>query len=272
MGPAASESDVSHDYRGKPVQNVRVEGYTLAELIGSRMVDYLHIDVQGSEVGLIEGNLDLLDRQVRAMMIATHSRAIEGRLVDLLYERGWYMHREKPCRVAWSSKPASLVAMTEVDGCQYWRKTSDGDDSISSPATVLPRMRLGDRVAPSDVWPSPKLGWSKVETGSIGACCWNDGKQATLEFECSNAAKARAVVLGVWTLGEQRVTVRANNAKEVTLLLGGWSDHEIVIPLSTCDLSSDGVNRLVFEFPDARRPGNGDERQLAVAVKWIELR
>ena len=124
MGSAVSESEVSRDYRGKRVKNLKVQGYPLAEILGDSQVDLLHVDVQGAELGLIEANLDLLSRQVAAIMIGTHSRVIEGSLIDLLYQHGWHLELEKPCRVAWRTNPPSMEAMTVVDGCQYWRRVS----------------------------------------------------------------------------------------------------------------------------------------------------
>jgi FkbM family methyltransferase len=121
MGSRVSESD-DRDYRGRPARNLHIQGYPLDEILRDGHVDLLHIDVQGSEVELVEANLDLLARQVDAMMIGTHSRVIEGVLIDLLYRNGWRLELEKPCRVAWTSHPASQEAMTETDGCQYWRR------------------------------------------------------------------------------------------------------------------------------------------------------
>jgi hypothetical protein len=123
LGPAVSESESGRDYRGKRVRNLRVEGYPLTEILRDAYVDLLHVDVQGAELDLVRANLDLLAERVRAMMIATHSRVIEGALIELLYEHGWELELEKPCRVAWRPHPPSQEAMTELDGCQYWRRS-----------------------------------------------------------------------------------------------------------------------------------------------------
>jgi Methyltransferase FkbM domain len=122
LGSAISGADSGRDYRGRRVRNLRVQGYPLAEILRDARVDLLHVDVQGAELELVRANLDLLARQVSAMMIATHSRVIEGELIALLYENGWQLELEKPCRVAWRPKPPSQEAMTELDGCQYWRR------------------------------------------------------------------------------------------------------------------------------------------------------
>lgn len=122
MGPAVSLVDSQLDYRGVRVKNIQVEGYTLADIIGTTQVDYMHIDIQGTELDLIAQNIDLLSNQVRALMVATHSRVIEGRLIELLYNNGWYLRLEKPCQVNWQAKPVSQPAMTLVDGSQYWKR------------------------------------------------------------------------------------------------------------------------------------------------------
>jgi hypothetical protein len=120
MGSAASDQDSAFDYRGRPVTNLTVEGYPLSEIVGDSMVDFLHIDIQGTEYELISANVDLLDHQVGSLMVATHSRVIEGKLIELLYSRGWHLELEKPCRVDWVARPVSQAGMTTVDGCQYW--------------------------------------------------------------------------------------------------------------------------------------------------------
>jgi hypothetical protein len=123
LGPAISESESGRDYRGKRVHNLRVEGYPLSEILRDAHVDLLHVDVQGAELELVRANVELLANQVSGLMIATHSRVIEGALIELLYENGWQLELEKPCRVAWRAQPPSQEAMTEVDGCQYWRRS-----------------------------------------------------------------------------------------------------------------------------------------------------
>ena len=122
MGAAASDTNTSSDYRGLTAENFPVEGFTLKEIIGDLTVDLLHIDIQGAEFDVVNSGITTLNSQVKSMLIGTHSRVIEGKLIETLYKHGWYLHREKPCRVEWRNLPASLEAMTQVDGCQYWRR------------------------------------------------------------------------------------------------------------------------------------------------------
>lgn len=120
MGAAATMSNDATDYRGvksdnKPIPCRRLD--TLLQDLG--MVDFMHIDIQGSELDLLTDQVDWVSNNVKTLMIATHSRPIEGKLMDLLFEEGWQLHREKPCRVDWN-KSCSIVGRTIVDGSQYW--------------------------------------------------------------------------------------------------------------------------------------------------------
>jgi FkbM family methyltransferase len=59
-------------------------------------VDLLHIDIQGGEVDLITGCLPVINDKVGYLVVGTHSRQIEGRLMDTLLETGWRMEIERP--------------------------------------------------------------------------------------------------------------------------------------------------------------------------------
>jgi len=123
MGAAASNEEVTQDYRGRQVKSIRTKCYGLQELFGDAPeITFLHMDIQGSEFDLVADNIDLIGDRVSGMMIATHSRVIEGRLVELLYSNGWRLHREKPCRVKWNSNAPTITGIPALDGCQYWRR------------------------------------------------------------------------------------------------------------------------------------------------------
>ena len=118
MGAAASETGA--DYRGPEIPQRAVPSRTLPTLLGDLgPVDLIHIDVQGSEADLLAHDIDWVTKNVRALLIGTHTRSIEGRLIDLLFAHGWELHREKPCRVAWTH-PAPIQVRTTHDGSQYW--------------------------------------------------------------------------------------------------------------------------------------------------------
>jgi len=121
MGAAASTDSTDTDYRGQAVATREVPCTRLPTLVGDdRKVDFLHIDVQGAEGVLINSHLDWLNQHTRSMMIATHSRPLEGEIMVLLNDNGWLLQREKPCRFAAGGTIADWCGATVVDGSQYW--------------------------------------------------------------------------------------------------------------------------------------------------------
>lgn len=121
MGAAASQTAQDTDYRGLQVQTVSVPCTRLPTLVGvGEKVDFLHIDIQGAEGSVVEDHLDWLNASVRSAMIATHSRPIEGRLMELLNANNWQLIREKPCRFNPGQQPSDWTAATTVDGSQFW--------------------------------------------------------------------------------------------------------------------------------------------------------
>jgi len=121
MGAAASSSAESTDYRGQPVSTAEVPCCRLDTLIGpDQAVDFLHVDVQGAEGELIASHLEWLNIAVKSMMIATHSRPLEGELMARLGEAGWILLREKPCRFGVGAAIPDWTGATTVDGSQYW--------------------------------------------------------------------------------------------------------------------------------------------------------
>ena len=90
-------------------------------------IDLLHMDVQGSEFPLILSALHVLARKVRYLYIGTHSRPIEGELINLLFRRGWQLEREDPCYFRCGQDGPTLEALTLRDGGQVWRNTALAD-------------------------------------------------------------------------------------------------------------------------------------------------
>lgn len=80
-------------------------------------IDLLHIDIQGSEADLVTACLPLLCRKFAYLLIGTHSRAIEGKLFELLLGAGWRLEIERPCRLHLIEGTPSNY----VDGVQGWR-------------------------------------------------------------------------------------------------------------------------------------------------------
>jgi FkbM family methyltransferase len=122
MGPAVNAHGATTDYRGHRVTTVSTPCVRLSTLCeGAGLIDFLHIDVQGSELDLLHNDAEWLGHNVRAMMVATHSRVIEGGIMDLLGEEGWVLKREKPCRFQMDDNPReNWEGLTQADGSQHW--------------------------------------------------------------------------------------------------------------------------------------------------------
>jgi hypothetical protein len=60
--------------------------------------DLIHIDVQGDEVDICRSCIDELSARVRWIVVGTHSRKIDGDLLDLMWRAGWMLEHEKPSK------------------------------------------------------------------------------------------------------------------------------------------------------------------------------
>ena len=91
---------------------------SLAELTASHpRIDLLHIDIQGGETNFIAGCLPILAERVAYMLVGTHSRQIEGRIMEMLLAEGWHLEIERPAIFALDSGIPDI----RVDGVQGWR-------------------------------------------------------------------------------------------------------------------------------------------------------
>ena len=82
-----------------------------------RQLDLLHIDIQGGEYDLVSSCLDVLNERVAYMMIGTHSRQIEGQLMQTLLSAGWILEMERPAVLRLNES----APFTYIDGVQGWR-------------------------------------------------------------------------------------------------------------------------------------------------------
>jgi FkbM family methyltransferase len=121
MGTSASSDNENIDYRGHKIEIHPTPCLTLPTICqGLKIVNFLHIDIQGAEFKILNKNVEWLNNTVRTLMVATHSRVIEGYLIELLLKNNWALSREKPCRVDWQSTQGDLEGWTTKDGSQYW--------------------------------------------------------------------------------------------------------------------------------------------------------
>lgn len=81
-------------------------------------VDLIHMDIQGHEEEVLRSAIPALNARVRRMIIGTHSRSIEGHLLDLLSSEGWICEFEQPCKLQFLPDGQFLMV---TDGEQVWR-------------------------------------------------------------------------------------------------------------------------------------------------------
>jgi FkbM family methyltransferase len=80
-------------------------------------IDLLHIDIQGGERDLIRRSLAVLNERVAYLVVGTHSRSIEGELIEQLMAAGWLPEIERPAILGINDGKARV----STDGVQGWR-------------------------------------------------------------------------------------------------------------------------------------------------------
>lgn len=86
-------------------------------------VDILHCDIQGAETRVFTRSIMIMNERVRRAVIGTHSRKIEGELIDLFSANGWVLEYELPCVIKQLEHGPFHVL---VDGEQVWRNGRHG--------------------------------------------------------------------------------------------------------------------------------------------------
>lgn len=100
------------------------DGYDMVKSISiptllkdEKVVDLIHFDVQGAEADVIGGALDFLTERVRYMVVGTHSREAEFRIIRDLQSHGWRLENEQPARFDRTNGEEHL----RCDGTHVWR-------------------------------------------------------------------------------------------------------------------------------------------------------
>ncbi len=108
-------------------------------------------------------------------------------------------------------------------------------------------------------------GWSHPEENFR----WSDGEKAVIKFfiDKETFKHNMSVKIVLNTLEEQRVSIFLNRKKCFDAMISG---EKIDVLLKGSSLVV-GENRLKFFLPDAKLPGNGDGRKLAVAIREFVL-
>lgn len=119
-GGQISQQDVEIDYLSRTIENEEVQAYPVEDVLPDGIVDIIHMDVQGVEFDILSSAIDVANRRVRTIFVGTHSRKIEGQLLELLHGHGWILLRERPTRFAFEAQRPDVVGWTTRDGGQYW--------------------------------------------------------------------------------------------------------------------------------------------------------
>ena len=110
-------------------------------------------------------------------------------------------------------------------------------------------------------------GWSHEEPTHR----WSEGNSCSMEFSIpENTGELSGILLEGFGYGSQRLNVELNeNLIYKTTLTGTPQVLEIKIPNGAIKT---GLNNLNLELPDAKRPDNGDKRQLGFALHKIHIK
>lgn len=122
-GAQATTSRRRRDYRGRKVKHVKVPAVTLSGIVDDLdVVDFVHMDLQGGEGPLLtdRATTRCLTERVACLMLATHSRLIEGLALRALGDDGWQLLRERPTGFSQSPATAEVTGWTVHDGAQLW--------------------------------------------------------------------------------------------------------------------------------------------------------
>jgi FkbM family methyltransferase len=135
IDPAAARPGDEADYNNERVRRVRC--VDIAEVLRDLPpVDYMHLDIQGSEYEFLSARPDLLQGRVKMVNVGTHSTQIEADLRKLFGGLGWVN------RLDLTLNEEATVRMA---GEQDWTvKFGDGVQVWVNPALskVTPRYRL----------------------------------------------------------------------------------------------------------------------------------
>jgi FkbM family methyltransferase len=82
----------------------------LNKISNGHPVDLLHIDIQGAELSFVQENFADIQSAVRRILIGTHSRFLEGALIDFFLNHGWLQEMDRPVIIELrGGKPVTLI-------------------------------------------------------------------------------------------------------------------------------------------------------------------
>ncbi|MBV9537910.1 MAG: hypothetical protein JOY70_03135 [Acidisphaera sp.] len=116
-GGAVVTSAAASDDRFETVAAMRLE----TALGAYPIIDFLHIDIHGSEAAVCAASIGHLQQCARYVFVSTHSRSIEGDLMTTFRTAGFAALREKPSRVDLGEWVGTLERMTTAAGGLLFR-------------------------------------------------------------------------------------------------------------------------------------------------------
>ena len=70
--------------------SIKVKAIKLEKLLqNEKKVSLIDMDIQGEEINLVKSEIETLNKKVRAMYIATHSKKIENQMIEFLEKKNW---------------------------------------------------------------------------------------------------------------------------------------------------------------------------------------
>ncbi len=107
--------------------------------------------------------------------------------------------------------------------------------------------------------------------GGISQDHWTSDKKATIHFTDIDAKKDLSLIIKYDRVfgGQQQVIILANEKQIADYVAKGPEEKTFSVPLA---LLKDNALHVEICLPDARKPDNGDRRELALWMKSIVLR
>lgn len=103
-------------------KTIDVKIFSFSSLLAKRPLwDLIHIDIQGGEYDICSATISTLNEKARYIVIGTHSRKLDGDLMDLFFRNGWDLENEHPTVIDYDRNRPSLLSSTTGDGLQVWR-------------------------------------------------------------------------------------------------------------------------------------------------------
>lgn len=115
--PILNATDDQLEEASRHGQYAILDALPLSDLSDGKPIDLLHIDIQGGEADFVESNFKDISAQVKRVLIGTHSRVLEGRLIDFFIRQGWRMEMDRPAVVGL----VNGVPTISVDGVHLYR-------------------------------------------------------------------------------------------------------------------------------------------------------